>query len=653
MCGICGIFQFDRVRSVDPEVLEAMNRRIVHRGPDDAGYRIEGNVGLAMRRLSIVDLQTGHQPISNEDGTVWIVYNGEIYNHDDLRKGLEAHGHVYRTRSDTETIIHLYEEYGADCVKYLRGMFAFAIWDANRRRLFVARDRVGIKPLYYIATPELFLFASEIKALLAYPSIKAQLNRDLLPEYLTFGYVSGPGTLFAGIEKLLPGHTVEVSESGHCKTKAYWDVPEEDSSGRSRQFYVETYREMLEEAVKGHLMSDVPLGVFLSGGVDSSAIAALMTKARKEPIETFSVGYTENEFSELGYARTVAKHLGSVHHEVQVSRADFFDALPRMIWQEDEPLSWPASVPLYFVSRLARERVKVVLTGEGSDETLAGYGRYMWTLWNARFDGVYRKLVPELARTWLRNGIAHGGWIDPRMRQRVEHTFLGRDGNSWASLFFDNFYAAFSAADQKTLLLNGESSSFPNPYRECLEFWEHSKGDLLARMLYTDMKTYLVELCMKQDQMSMAASIESRVPFLDHQVVEFAARIPSRFKTRGLDGKLILKEGIRDLLPSEIIHRKKVGFSTPLAAWLRGPQLDYVQSVLLDPRASERDLFNMQTVKTLLDENRTGERNQTDRIWRLLNLELWHRVFIDGDVPSLETVSASSEKRDFAVRLEQ
>lgn len=644
MCGICGIFQFDRARSVSSEVLTAMNRRIIHRGPDDEGYRIEGNVGLAMRRLSIVDLQTGHQPISNEDGTIWIVYNGEIYNHEELRKGLEAQGHIYRTRSDTETIVHLYEQYGHECVKHLRGMFAFAIWDADRRRLFVARDRLGIKPLYYVATPQFFLFASEIKALLEHPSVTATLNPEVLPEYLTFGYVSGSGTLFAGVQKLLPGHTLEVAESGHCEIRAYWDVPDEDVPDRRPQrFYVQTYREMLEDAVRGHLMSDVPLGVFLSGGVDSSAVAALMTKIRKEPIETFSVGYSETEFSELGYARIVAKHLRSVHHEVQVSRDDFFGALPRMIWQEDEPLAWPASVPLYFVSRLARKHVKVVLTGEGSDETLAGYARYTWTLWNARFDGAYRTLVPGALRRWLRQSIADSGWMDAGTRRRMQHTFLGRDGNSWASLYFDNFYAAFSESQQKALLLNGASAHGSDPYRDCLEFWDHSKGDLLARMLYTDIKTYLVELCMKQDQMSMAASIESRVPFLDHPLVEFAARIPARCKTRGLDGKRILKEGMEDLLPPEIVYRKKVGFATPLAAWLRGPQLDSVQSILLDSQAGERRLFNTEVVTNLLNEHRAGQRDHAERIWRLLNLELWQRIFIDGEVPSIDTVSTAAE----------
>jgi len=636
MCGICGVFNFDRERIVNREVLECMNRQIVHRGPDDAGFYLDNNVGLAMRRLSIVDLRTGHQPISNEENNVWIVYNGEIYNHDELRKSLEEKGHRYRTRSDTETIIHLYEEHGNECVKYLRGMFAFVIWDARHRCIFAARDRLGIKPFYYQITRESFLFASEIKAILAHPCMRAELNREALPEYLAFGYTSGPETLFAGLQKLPPGSILEVAESGHFKVSRYWDLPQcDDSDGRPRQFYVQTYREKLEDAVRSHLMSDVPVGVFLSGGLDSSAVAALMTKIRQEPIESFSVGYVEEEFSELKYARVVAKHLRSNHHEVQVSRSEFFQALPQLIWQEDEPLAWPASVSLYFVSRLAREHVKVVLTGEGSDETLAGYARYMWTLWNARFDNVYRLLAPEFVRRWIRQGITDNGWFDPKTRRKLEHTFWGRDGGSWASLYFDNFYAAFSASDQKSLLLGAGAQDPLAPYRHSLSFWGHSRGDLLARMLETDIRTYLVELCMKQDQMSMAASIESRVPFLDHELVEFAARIPSRFKTRGLEGKQILKEGVKDLLPSGIVYRKKMGFPTPLASWLRGSQLDFVQSILLDRRAATRGLFHMETIKRLCDEHRSRQRDNADRIWRLLNLELWQRIFVDRESPSL------------------
>ncbi len=609
-----------------------MNRQILHRGPDDAGFYISGNVGLAMRRLSIIDLQTGHQPVSNEDGTNWIVFNGEIYNHSELRSGLEARGHRYRSRSDTETIVHLYEEYGRECVCHLRGMFAFVLWDERRRRIFAARDRIGIKPFYYLQDAGVFLFASEIKSLLAHPHVRAELNRAGLPEYLAFGYLSGEETLFAGIRKLLPGHVLELDEAGAVKIEPYWDLPSsEGSAARPEKYYVETYRGMLEDAVSSHLMSDVPLGVFLSGGLDSSAVAALMTKIRCEPIETFSVGYEEATYSELPYARTVAQHLGSVHHEVRVSRNEFFDALPRLIWHEDEPLVWPSSVSLYFVARLARERVTVVLTGEGSDETLAGYTRYPWTLWNARFDKVYRRFTPAQLRRWVRETTANSPWLGSELRRKLQHTFLGRDGNSWISFYFDNFYSAFSAADQMDLLADTNGWTPEAPYRNSLYWWENSSGDLMARLLYADIKTYLVELCMKQDNMSMAASIESRVPFLDHVLVEFAASIPSRYKTRRLAGKCILKSAVAGLLPESIVKRRKMGFPTPFRGWLAGPQLQVVEDALLERRSLVRGLFRPEAVRHCFAEHRSGKADHSDRIWRLLNLELWHRVFIDRD----------------------
>src|SRR5712692_6765817 len=390
MCGICGILYPDPRQRVERGTLAEMNQQIVHRGPDDDGFFLERNVGLAMRRLSIIDIQTGHQPITNEDENLWIVYNGEIYNHQELRKDLEARGHRYRTKSDTETIVHLYEEYGDDCVKRLRGMFAFAIWDGSKRRLYIARDRLGIKPLYYYYDGKTLLFGSEIKAVLAYPGMKPEFNRQTLAEYLAFGYISGAESMYAGVRKLLPGHILRLDERGQLETSQYWDLNvAADEGNRPREHYVVRYRELLEECVSSHLMSDVPLGVFLSGGLDSSAVAALTTKIRREPIETFSVGYGEAAFSELPFARQVAEHIGSKHHEVRLSREQFFETLPRLIWHEDEPVVWPSSVSLYFVASLARERVTVVLTGEGSDETLAGYTRYAWTLKNSRMDDVY------------------------------------------------------------------------------------------------------------------------------------------------------------------------------------------------------------------------------------------------------------------------
>ena len=631
MCGICGIFLCDRGQSVSPDALAAMNRRIAHRGPDDDGFLVEKNVGLAMRRLSIIDVKTGHQPLANEGHDIWIVYNGEIYNHVDLRADLEARGHRYRTRSDTETIVHLYEEYGRDCVKRLRGMFAFVIWDSRKRVLFAARDRLGIKPFYYRWDGNAFLFGSEIKAILAYPGVGAEFNRGLLSEYLAFGYITGPETMFAGIQKLMPGHTLELAEDGEPRVERYWDLGVEvDQEPLPRKYYVQTYRELLEASVASHLMSDVPLGVFLSGGLDSSAVAALTSKIRGDRIQTFAVGYGEEQFSELGFAREVAKQIGSEHHEVRLRREEFFQGLPRLIWHEDEPIVWPSSVSLYFVARLARERVTVVLTGEGSDETLAGYTRYAWTLLNSRMDRAYRAVTPGALRDLVRRAI-QAGPLSATLHRKLEHTFLVRDGNSWPSFYCDNFFSAFSAAEQSDLLTTDALSRAGDAYAGSMHAWNRSSGDLLHRLLYADINSYLVELLMKQDQMSMAASIESRVPFLDHELVEFTARIPARYSIEGMAGKFILKQAVQDLLPRSIVYRKKMGFPTPWEYWLAGPQLDDLERMLLDPRTIERGQFRPEAVRRLFAEHRSKTRDHGNRIWRLLNLETWLRVMIDGD----------------------
>jgi len=634
MCGICGILHPNATQDVDRNTLANMNHQIVHRGPDDEGYFVEDNVGLAMRRLSIIDVKTGHQPIANEDETLWIVFNGEIYNHAELRAELETLGHRYRTQSDTETIVHLYEQYGRDCAKYLRGMFAFAIWDRRSKTLFAARDRLGIKPFYYRYDGTTFLFGSEIKAILSYPGVRAELNSGILAEYLAFGYLAGSQTMFAGIDKLPPGHTLETDTVGQVKICSYWDLTVgADEEDRPREYYVETYREMLESCVSSHLMSDVPLGVFLSGGLDSSVVSALTTKIRRESIETFAVGYEEQSFSELPYARQVAQHIGSRHHEVRLSRNEFFAALPHLIWHEDEPIVWPSSVALYFVARLARERVKVVLTGEGSDETLGGYTRYAWTLANSRMDGVYRSFAPAFLRQWIRDGIGSGA-LPSGLRRKMEHTFAGRDGASWPSFYFDNFYSAFSAGEQGELLTPGARERSGNAYATSMAYWDKSAGDLLHRLLYTDIHTYMVELLMKQDQMSMAASIESRVPFLDHVLVEFTARIPAKHLIRGLSGKQILKSAVEDLLPHSIVHRQKMGFPTPWECWLAGPQLDELEKMLLEPRTLKRGLVERDAVRRLFAEHRSGQRDNGNRIWRLLNLEFWQRIFLDGELPT-------------------
>jgi asparagine synthase (glutamine-hydrolysing) len=639
MCGIAGVLKFGQDAHADGGAVRQMCVAMTHRGPDDEGIYTDGPVGIGMRRLSIIDVAGGHQPISNETGAIWIVFNGEIYNHAELRKKLEPLGHRYRTNTDTETIVHLYEEYGRDCVQHLRGMFAFAIWDREKGTLFVARDRLGIKPLYYQLTPERFLFGSEIKVILADRSSRPDFHFGALPEYLAFGYLSGRETFYNGILKLMPGHWLEVRETGETKTEQYWDL-DVSSTGpvHDENYYLKAYRDLLEQAVSSHLMSDVPLGVFLSGGVDSSVVAALMTKIRKSPVETFSVGYAEAAYSELPYARTVARHLNSVHHEVLVSEREFFDALPSLIWHEDEPVAWPSSVSLYFVARLAHERVKVVLTGEGSDETLAGYSRYAFTLKNLSLDKMYRGVVPNFIRQSVRDLIRQSPLIGATIRRKLAHTFLGLDASSWSSFYFDNFFSAFSEAEQTRLLTDGALQKLQRgaAYEHVLSYWENSKGELLQRLLFTDIKTYLVELLMKQDNMSMAASIESRVPFLDHELVEFATRIPREVQLKGLAGKHILKKATEDLLPHSILYRPKLGFPTPWSGWLAGPRLDSIEKLLLEPRSLQRGYFKRDAIARLFAEHRAKYRDNYDRIWRLLNLELWHRVCIEGDSAGVE-----------------
>jgi asparagine synthase (glutamine-hydrolysing) len=425
-----------------------------------------------------------------------------------------------------------------------------------------------------------------------------------------------------------------VAPDGTANIRQYWDLDASTThESRDENHYVQTYRELLEGAVQSHLMSDVPLGVFLSGGVDSSAVAALMTKLRRESVETFSVGYTEQTYSELPFARTVSDHIHSRHHEVFVSEDDFFGSLPHLIWHEDEPIVWPSSVSLYFVARLARERVTVVLTGEGADETLAGYTRYAFTLKNAAMDRAYRSMVPSFARRGLRDAIATSSLLSATLRRKLEHTFLAKDGNSWASFYFDNFFSAFGAAEQNGLLTAdfAQEAAPSTAYNNVLAFWEHSSGEMLQRLLYTDIKTYLVELLMKQDNMSMAASIESRVPFLDHVLVEFATRIPREAQLQGLAGKGVLKKAVQDLLPHSILYRPKLGFPTPWSGWLAGPRLETIRALLLEPRSLNRGYFRREAIEKLFDEHRAKHRDNYDRIWRLLNLELWHRVCLEGE----------------------
>ena len=649
MCGINGIALSTKSgRHVQRDVVERMRDVITHRGPDDAGIFIDDRVGLGHRRLSIVDVAAGHQPMTNEDGSLQITYNGEIYNHTDFREELEAKGHVYQTHCDTETILHLYEEHGEGCVNFLRGMFAFAIWNRNSRELFIARDRLGVKPLYYIHTDEGSLyFGSEIKALFQTGALKPEINFPALPDYLANHATSGEDTLYRGVKRLLPGHTL-VWRDGKVEIKKYWDVSfsKAEEQGRTDKDYIAEWGDLFRTSVRLRLMADVPLGMFLSGGIDSSAIAAVMSGMVAEPIKTFSVAFAEREANELAYARIVAEAYKTNHHEVVVSPEEFFNALPRLVWHEDEPLAHPSSVALYFVSLLASQHVKVVLTGEGSDELLAGYGRYRKTILNLSLGKRYRSFTPAVLRSAVRSGIE--GLPTSRVRQKLLRSFLSVAPDI-ESIYFDNF-AVFPLSMQADLLSDAtlERIGGIDPYagvRAALQ--ETDAESLLDRLLYADIKTYLHELLMKQDQMSMATSVESRVPFLDHKLVEFTCGLPERLKLRGGTTKYILRESMKGVLPEAILSRSKMGFPVPIGAWFRGAYRSIIDEYVLSERAMARGIFKADVVRELVKRHQVGGENHEERLWALVNFEIWQRQFFDGESPHLvspslaETILAS------------
>jgi asparagine synthase (glutamine-hydrolysing) len=607
---------------------------LTHRGPDGAGLFIEDGIGLGHRRLSIVDVAHGQQPMASEDGSLHLVYNGEVYNHPTLSEELRVAGVRYRTHCDTETVLHLFEREREHSPSRLRGMFAFAVWDRRRRELFLARDRLGVKPLYYAVTPDGSLyFASEIKAILETGAIAPVLDLDSLPDYLANHAPSGERTLFAGVRRLLPGHSLRWRD-GEMRIDRYWDLrfpASDDVDRRSEREMVADYRDRLREAVRLRLMADVPLGSFLSGGIDSAAITGLMSELVGDGVKTFSVAFAEREANELGYARLVAKRFRTDHHEVVVTPRQFFTELPRLVWHEDEPIAHPSSVPLFFVSRLAAEHVKVVLTGEGSDETLAGYGRYRTTVYNlglgrawervggARMHGLMRRVVETLP-------------APPRVRQRLLRTFLCLPAEL-TTLYFDNF-AVFSRERQRSLVAPDLRRRLVgvDPYAEIHRYIDaRDGGSLLTRLLYADTKTYLHELLMKQDQMSMAASIESRVPFLDHPLMEFAARLPDSMKLRRLTTKYVLRRAMKGFLPEQILSRSKMGFPVPVGAWLRGAYRTLVDEFVLGARATERRQLDAAYVRELVSRHQRGEGGHDERLWSLLNLEIWQRIFLDSE----------------------
>ena len=638
MCGIAGIIKLDPREQVEEARLRRMLAVLRHRGPDGEGIHLDGAVGLGHRRLAIIDPVGGAQPMANEDDSLWIVCNGEIYNHPELRPEMGRLGHRYRTRSDTETILHLYEGDGERCVERLRGMFAFALWDGVRSRLLLARDRLGIKPLYYALTRDELIFASEIKAILAAGPIRAAFNEAVLPEFLATRFVSGPETFFIRVRKLLPGHRLMWSRETGLRIERYWRLP---ASGEPSVGTVEEQaalvRDRLEQAVRSHLMSDVPLGLFLSGGIDSTGLAVLAARLTGGPLRTFAVGFGEREANELAFARQAARAAQAEHREVVVTPAEFFGALPRLVWHEDEPIAFTSSVPLHFLSRLAREHVKVVLTGEGADELFLGYNRYRVTAWNEQLGQVYGRLVPSALRV---RGVRLVKALPMGVRRYAQRTFLAVD-SAPRDLFMENF-AVFPTFLQRHLLRDARRLDTNDPYAYVLRCFDEDGGDILDRMSRADLQTYLIELLMKQDQMSMAASLESRVPFLDHPLVEYVSALPARFKLRGWRTKVVLRSALHDVVPRAILKRRKMGFPVPLGPWLRGAWWPVIQEFVLSPRAQGRGLFDPSVLRSLAQAHHAGAADHGDRLWLLVNLEIWQRIFLDGEDPSQIGVSADA-----------
>lgn len=621
MCGFAAFHDPDGL-TPDPAWLAGAARALRHRGPDDEGFLAEPGAGLAFRRLSIVDVHTGHQPLSNEDGTVWIAYNGEIYNHAALRRELEGLGHRYRTHSDTETIVHAYEQWGDDCVKRLDGMFAFAVWDRPRRRMLVARDRVGIKPLYWTRTGRGWAFASEVKALLAFPGVERRPRPEGVVEHLTLRYSASPHTLFEGIAKLPPGHLLAI-EGGRESLRRWWAPVFEPRTDPSEDDALAEVETRLEASVRSHLMSEVPLGALLSGGVDSSLVVALMSRVLNRPVQTFSVGFdAPGPYSELPFARRVAEHCRTDHREIVVGAADLLRELPQLVWHQDEPVSEPAAIPTFLVTQLARRTVTVVLTGEGGDELFAGYPKYAvepWARVLSRVPGPLRDAFLDHVVDRLPFGF--------RKLQVVGRSARFRDEGERLAAWF----AGFAGPERERLLgpaLRPHAAAGAAPFRRALA--DSAAREPLDRMLDVDVRLWLCDdLLMKMDKMSMAASVEARVPLLDNPLVDWALKLSPRHKIRGLEGKVLLKRLARKLLPAEVVDRPKVGFTVPLSPWFRGPLRELLADTLLAPACLSRGYFEPAVLRGYVEDHLAGRRDRGRELWTLLTLELWHRQWID------------------------
>jgi asparagine synthase (glutamine-hydrolysing) len=641
MCGIVGFVDLQNSLETAERrrTLARMLRRIVHRGPDDEGSLIEADVALGMRRLSIIDLAGGHQPIFNEDKTCAIVFNGEIYNYRELKRELEAKGHRFKTNSDTETIIHLYEEYGADCVKHLRGMFAFAVWNARTRELFLARDRAGEKPLYYALTRTgSLVFGSELKTLLAHPHIERETDIEALDAYLSFGYVPDPLTIFCGIKKVPPAHRLTFKD-GALKIERYWDYPfQDEATNKSATELIEELRARLDDAVRSLLIADVPLGAFLSGGIDSSTVVGLMSRYAREtnspPVKTFSIGFREDSFNELSAARMAAEHFRTEHHEFIVT-PDICRIVEELVWHFDEPFADSSAIPTYMVSKLARRFVTVALSGDGGDELFAGYTRYAINQNRNQFArlpravrrGLMRPLARRLPHSARGRNFLNNIALD-QLARYTDYVSIFTDLNKHA-LYTDDFSAQLRRAASD---YSPQADDSPASLRFQTIAANAPTRDETHRLLYLDAQTYLPgDILTKVDRMSMAVSLETRAPLLDYKLMEFVARIPSRLKLREGETKHILKRAVADLVPPPIIARVKQGFGVPMVEWINSELREMIRDTITSARARSRGIVNQKYVDVLLDEHERKRRDHSMQIWTLFMLELWQRRYVDGD----------------------
>ena len=629
MCGIHGIFDLTG-SPVQAATLSAMGRITRHRGPDDEGVHCDGPLAIGMRRLSIIDLAGGHQPLTNEDGTLWLVANGEIYNYRELSQELAAQGHRLRTASDCETLLHLYEQHGDDFLARVNGMFAFALWDARRRRLLIGRDRLGIKPLYVWNDGKRLVFASEAKAILAVPGIPTELDRDALASYLTLGYVPAPQSIFRGIRKLPPA-TLLVVENGQARERRYWQLPSQVDDSVDEATWIAQVRHRLEEAVRLQMVSDVPIGAFLSGGIDSSAVVAFMSKHSDRPVKTYAIGFdggdAESFYNELPYARQIAERFRTDHHEILV-RPDIVSLLPRLLWHLDEPIADSAFVTTYLVSEFARRDVTVILSGVGGDELFAGYRRYLGNHYRRRFE--------QLPAGMRRVMTALGARLPSDRHSPMLNTMrLAKGFLASAALPLDERYRSYvEVFDDEAAAEMLRAPLAANGHALAAAFADAKSGDDLNRMLAVDVATQLPDdLLMLTDKMSMAVSLECRVPLLDHELCELAAAIPERIKLRGGRLKHVLKEALADVLPRDILERKKRGFGTPMGAWFKGALAPLVRQMLSPQAIERRGLFDPRAVSALIAAHDANRIDGTDRLLALLNFEIWARLYLEGRAP--------------------